>query len=235
MSNDGFKDVQARPSNFDSSTWVVAFTLAPNEEARAFSEHTRTNFNQALAIVLDGKVLSTPIIRAELVTGGEIVGNFKKEQAMALAIQLRTGALPAPLIVAAIEVSASGGTGILLEATPGSALDKDTAEQARQIIIRRMQELDIEKPDVQVKGNQLVIDLPGGLDSQPVVEAVVSRGLLEMVDFSLPSSCRKRMPVEGQHIITDGARLLQKATPQATKQATVRATGAATVEPTGTR
>jgi preprotein translocase subunit SecD len=235
MTNNGFKSVQAQVSSNMSSVWVVAFTLARNDEARAFSEHTRTHIGQPLAIVLDGKVLSAPIIRAELVTGGEIVGNFKKEQAMALGIQLRTGALPVPLIVAAIEVSASGGTGILLEAAPGSTLDRAIAEQTRQIIIRRMQELDIEKPDVQVKGNQIVIDLPGGIDSQPIVEAVVSRGFLEMVDFSLPSSCRKRMPLDGQYIITDGARLLQKATPQATKQATVRATGAATVEPTDTQ
>jgi preprotein translocase subunit SecD len=228
MSNGGFKDVQPHVSSFDPSVWVVTFTLASNNEARAFSEHTRTHINQPLAIVLDGKVLSAPIIRSELVTGGEIVGNFNREQATTLAIQLRTGALPATLIVVTIEASASGGTGILLEAAPGSNLDKDSAEQIRQVVIKRMQALNIENPKVDLKGNQLIVDVPGGIDSQPVVEAVVSRGLLEMVDFSLPSSCRKRMPLEGQYIITDGARATTVATAAV-------ATSAATTRPTAAR
>src|SRR5687768_3943011 len=42
MSNGGFKDVQPHVSSFDPSVWVVTFTLASNNEARAFSEHTRT-------------------------------------------------------------------------------------------------------------------------------------------------------------------------------------------------
>jgi protein-export membrane protein SecD len=52
-----------------------------------------------MAIVLDGEVLSAPVIQAELPTGGVITGDFTQEEAETLALQLRSGSLRLPLSV----------------------------------------------------------------------------------------------------------------------------------------
>ncbi|MBF0143398.1 MAG: protein translocase subunit SecD [Magnetococcales bacterium] len=66
--------------------------------ARKFAELTSEHVNERMAIVLDGKVHSAPVIR-ERIDGGRanISGNFTPEEANDLAITLRSGALPAPL------------------------------------------------------------------------------------------------------------------------------------------
>lgn len=89
--------------------WLIQFDL--NEEGSAvFGPFTRNHINQPLAIVLDGLVLSAPVIQSELPTGGVITGNFTEEEAKTLALQLRSGALPIPLSVETTEnVGASLG------------------------------------------------------------------------------------------------------------------------------
>jgi protein-export membrane protein SecD len=82
--------------------WVIHFEL--NDEGGAvFGPFTAANINQPMAIVLDGVVLSAPVIRNELPTGGVISGNFTEKDAKDLALQLRSGALPIPLRVESIE------------------------------------------------------------------------------------------------------------------------------------
>ena len=68
--------------------------------ARIFERVTAENVNNRLAIVLDQKVASAPVIQ-EKISGGQarITGNFTMEEARDLAIVLRAGALPAPVIV----------------------------------------------------------------------------------------------------------------------------------------
>jgi preprotein translocase subunit SecD len=67
-----------------------------NKGTRDFARITRENVKKRLAIVLDEKVHSAPVIQ-EPITGGEarITGNFTMEEARDLAIVLRAGALPA--------------------------------------------------------------------------------------------------------------------------------------------
>ena len=67
---------------------------------RDFARITEANVKKRLAIVLDNKVYSAPVIQ-EKITGGEarITGNFTTEEARDLAIVLRAGALPAPVHV----------------------------------------------------------------------------------------------------------------------------------------
>ncbi|MEJ2097376.1 MAG: protein translocase subunit SecD, partial [Deltaproteobacteria bacterium] len=67
---------------------------------RIFSRITEQNVKKRLAIVLDGKVYSAPVIQ-EKISGGaaRITGSFTMEQARDLAIALRAGALPAPVNV----------------------------------------------------------------------------------------------------------------------------------------
>ena len=66
--------------------------------AKDFARITGENVKKRLAIVLDDKVYSAPVIQ-EKITGGEarITGNFTTQEATDLAIILRAGALPAPV------------------------------------------------------------------------------------------------------------------------------------------
>jgi SecD/SecF fusion protein len=68
--------------------------------AAIFSTVTATNVGKRLAIVLDGKVQSAPVIREAIPSGrAQITGNFSVDEANALSVVLRVGALPAPVLV----------------------------------------------------------------------------------------------------------------------------------------
>jgi preprotein translocase subunit SecD len=69
-----------------------------NRGARAFALATEENVGKRLAIVLDDKVYSAPVIQ-EKIGGGhaQITGRFTVEEATDLAIVLRAGSLPAPV------------------------------------------------------------------------------------------------------------------------------------------
>lgn len=76
---------------------VVDFSLEP-EGAAIFSDYTTNNQGKYLAIVVDKKVISCPIVNAAITDGaGYIEGSFTYDTANALAIQLRYGSLPIPL------------------------------------------------------------------------------------------------------------------------------------------
>ena len=75
-----------------------------SDGAKIFSEYTTANVGSYLAILLDGKVISSPVIKDPITDGqGQISGNFTIESANQLAVQLRYGALPVPLRVARTE------------------------------------------------------------------------------------------------------------------------------------
>ena len=76
----------------------VSFRLN-KEGAKAFGRLTGTNINRRLAIVLDGKVQSAPVIQSRITDAGRITGRFTREEAHDLAIVLRAGALPAPIMI----------------------------------------------------------------------------------------------------------------------------------------
>ncbi len=82
--------------------WVVNFTLNSNGAA-IFGPFTASHVGQPLAIVLDGVVISAPVIRDALTDGGTISGSFTQDEAQSLAVQLRYGALPVPLRVESTE------------------------------------------------------------------------------------------------------------------------------------
>lgn len=68
--------------------------------AKKFANATRENVGKQLAIVLDGKVISAPVINTPITGGkGIITGKFSVSEANDLALLLRSGALPAPLTV----------------------------------------------------------------------------------------------------------------------------------------
>ena len=85
--------------NQDTGEPVVNFKL-DNEGARRFGDMTKHNVGRALAIVLDDRVVTAPVIRSAIQGGsGEISGSFTSASANDLALLLRAGALPAPLNV----------------------------------------------------------------------------------------------------------------------------------------
>ncbi|WP_341937181.1 protein translocase subunit SecD [Marinimicrobium sp. C2-29] len=85
--------------NPDTGEPIVNFSL-DNEGARRFGDMTRDNIGRALAVVLDGEVITAPVIRSVIAGGsGEISGGFTTTEASDLALLLRAGALPAPLDV----------------------------------------------------------------------------------------------------------------------------------------
>ena len=79
--------------------YEVAIEFTP-EGATKFAEYTGNHVNDVLAIVLDKKVISVPVINSKIEEGrGVITGSFTYDGANQLAVQLRYGALPVPLKV----------------------------------------------------------------------------------------------------------------------------------------
>ena len=96
LSGDNLLDAQPRMDNQTNET-VVTFNL-DRVGSKKFAKATTSGVGKRLAIVLDGKVVSAPVIRSSIVGGsGQISGNFTFQSATDLALLLRSGALPAPL------------------------------------------------------------------------------------------------------------------------------------------
>jgi preprotein translocase subunit SecD len=75
---------------------VVNFYLVP-AGGEKFAEFTAAHIGDPAAIVLDGNVISAPVIRSRIRDEGYIEGNFNIESAEDLALKLRAGALPASI------------------------------------------------------------------------------------------------------------------------------------------
>jgi protein-export membrane protein SecD len=85
--------------NGQTGEWVVNFTFN-SIGTRRFADVSTASVGHRFAIVLDGKVISAPVIREPITGGrGQISGNFTAASATDLAVLLRAGALPAPLTV----------------------------------------------------------------------------------------------------------------------------------------
>ena len=97
---DGGDLVDAQQS-FDQQTGEPDVTFRFNlRGGQKFGQVTTENVGRPFAIVLDGKVISAPVIRSPITGGtGQITGNFALDEASSLAILLRAGALPAKLTV----------------------------------------------------------------------------------------------------------------------------------------
>lgn len=110
--------VDAQPSFDEAGSPAVSFRLNPSG-GRIFGEYTATNIGNRFAIVVDGEVVSAPVIQSHIPGGsGIITGLFSVQEVTTLAIQLRAGALPAPLEY-------------LEERTVGPELGQDSIEAGR--------------------------------------------------------------------------------------------------------
>lgn len=110
--------VDAQPSFDQNGRPAVNFRFDPTG-ARKFGDYTAENIGNPFAIVLDGEVISAPVIQSHIPGGsGIITGNFTVEESTNLAVLLRAGALPA-------------GLDFLEERTIGPELGADSIEAGK--------------------------------------------------------------------------------------------------------
>ncbi len=112
VNGENLKDAQA---TFQQGEPVVSMRFDAIG-TRRFADATKKYVGQQFAIVLDGQIISAPVIREPILTGsGVISGSFTTEDAQDLSLLLRAGALPAPL-------------NILEERTVGPGLGEDSVK-----------------------------------------------------------------------------------------------------------
>ena len=108
----------AMPGTDQNGAPSVDFRFNP-QGARKFGAYTSANIGQPFAIVLDGQVISAPVIRQAITAGsGQISGSMNYDEANRLAVLLRAGALPAQMT-------------FLEERTIGPELGQDSIEAGR--------------------------------------------------------------------------------------------------------
>lgn len=108
----------AMPGTDQNGQPSVDFRFNPGG-ARKFGAYTSANIGQPFAIVLDGQVISAPVIRQAIATGsGQISGSMDFTEANRLAVLLRAGALPAEMT-------------FLEERTIGPELGQDSIDAGR--------------------------------------------------------------------------------------------------------
>ena len=99
------KDAQAA-MNQQNNRAVVTFELS-DEGAKKFADATLKNVGRTIAILLDGEMLTNPVVNEPILGGkGEISGQRDLEESQNLAILLRSGALPVKVNI--IEVRTVG-------------------------------------------------------------------------------------------------------------------------------
>ena len=99
ISGENLIDAQPKFDNFNNQP-IVAFSLDRIGSQR-FGQATTKNIGKRIAIILDGEAISAPVIQDSITSGsGTISGNFTFQTATDLALLLRSGALPTPLIIA---------------------------------------------------------------------------------------------------------------------------------------
>jgi len=122
LSGRALVNAATQPNPDDPSAFDVGFNLN-REGALIFSRFTGENIGRRIAIVLDGKVRSAPVVQSKIPGGeGRITGRFSDEEAADLAIVLRAGALPAPV-------------GIVEERTVGPTLGRDSIRSSARAAI----------------------------------------------------------------------------------------------------
>jgi protein-export membrane protein SecD len=79
---------------------------------------TKKNIGNKIAIILDGKIKSAPVVQEQIFGRGSITGNYTFEEANDLAIVLKSGSLPIPI-------------NILQEKTIGPSLGQDSVDRGK--------------------------------------------------------------------------------------------------------
>ena len=174
LNGENLLDAQPQMNNQTNET-VVSFTL-DRVGAKRFGKATRTGIGKQLAIVLDGKIVSAPVIRDAIVSGsGQISGNFTFQSATDLALLLRSGALPAPL-------------NIIEERTVGPGLGQDSIDAGVfALIIERIKEEYKNK-----KNNIIAFDMGYVKSKTAILDANITTLIAAIILFLMGSG-----PVKG--------------------------------------
>jgi preprotein translocase subunit SecD len=93
------RDLRSATENRNTNNpgqWQVNFSLSA-EGAHRFGPFTEQNVHRQMAIVLEHRVYSAPVINSRIDDQAFIDGNFSQESAHDLALVLRAGALPASI------------------------------------------------------------------------------------------------------------------------------------------
>lgn len=76
----------------------VSFTLKGDGPSK-FAAFTAAHIQQTMPIVLDKKVITSPVIQSAITGGNGVINNIQRQDAQNLALQLKYGALPVSLSV----------------------------------------------------------------------------------------------------------------------------------------
>ena len=92
-------DLKSATVVFDQTTGKPAVSLEfTSEGANKFEDLTGKNVGKPLPILLDGQLVSAPVVQEKIIGGNaQITGTFTLDEAKNLAIQLNAGALPVPV------------------------------------------------------------------------------------------------------------------------------------------
>jgi protein-export membrane protein SecD len=122
LTGDMLDDARPQPDNTRQGNFQVAFDL-DRQGRRLFSRTTGENVGRLMAIVLDGRVQSAPEIESKIRGGSAtITGSFTAQEAADLAIVLRAGALPVPIVIEE-------------QRAVGPSLGQDSIQQGRRAIV----------------------------------------------------------------------------------------------------
>ena len=97
----GGQDIEDATVSVDPDNGEIGVSVSMTDQgAQEWSEMTSENVGNFIAITMDNKVFSAPIINGPI-TGGQtlISGSFTSEEAKALTNLLNAGALPAPCVI----------------------------------------------------------------------------------------------------------------------------------------
>jgi preprotein translocase subunit SecD len=123
MTGDDLVDARVHPDQTGRLQIGIEFNRSG---ARQFERVTREHVGEKLAIVLDNRVYSAPVIKTEISGGSAVIeGQFSPEEARDLAVVLRAGSLPAPVK-------------ILENRTVGPSLGEDSIRSGRNAILLGM-------------------------------------------------------------------------------------------------
>jgi preprotein translocase subunit SecD len=114
MTGEIISDARHRPGEYGEAPYVAITLTSPG--GTLFERITGENVGRRMAIILDGKVQSAPVIQDRIGGGRAVItGSFTLDEARDLALVLRAGALPAPVVIAE-------------ERTVGPSLGQDSIE-----------------------------------------------------------------------------------------------------------
>lgn len=110
------RDLRTARSGLGQFNEPIVLFYFKQDGARLFGEATGANIGRRLAIVLDGKVQSAPVINGRISDSGQIEGQFTVQQVEDLVTVLRSGSLPA-------------GIAYLEDRSVGPALGQDSIDK----------------------------------------------------------------------------------------------------------